>query len=105
VSTQLLLFESAIITDVWDFAQCVAGLADDKIVELYENACKVKPDDEDLMSGLFMAYVRVGDYNKQQLVARSLHKLRPAKNPYYFWAVMSIVMQVRCQTNLYHDFI
>jgi len=27
-------------------------------------------------------------------VAMLLHKLRPQKNPYYFWAVMSIVMQV-----------
>jgi len=26
-------------------------------------------------------------------VAMLLHKLRPQKNPYYFWAVMSIVMQ------------
>ena len=26
-------------------------------------------------------------------VAMQLHKLRPQKNPYYFWAVMSIVMQ------------
>ena len=40
-----------------------------------------------------MAHVRVGDYKKQQLTAMQLYKLKP-KNPYYFWAVMSIVMQV-----------
>lgn len=39
-----------------------------------------------------MSYVRLGDYKKQQQTAISLYKLKP-KNPYYFWAVMSIVMQ------------
>lgn len=40
-----------------------------------------------------MAYVRLSDYKKQQIAAMSLYKLKP-KNPYYFWAVMSVVMQV-----------
>lgn len=44
------------------------------------------------MSHLFMAYVRVNDYKQQQAVALQLYKFRP-KNPYYFWAVMSIVLQ------------
>ncbi|KAK7067820.1 hypothetical protein SK128_016945 [Halocaridina rubra] len=39
-----------------------------------------------------MAYVRVGDYKNQQQTALKLYKLKP-KNPYYFWAVMSHVMQ------------
>ena len=39
-----------------------------------------------------MAYVRLGDFKKQQQTALALYKLHP-KNPYYFWAVMSIVMQ------------
>lgn len=39
-----------------------------------------------------MAYVRVNDYKQQQAVALQLYKFRP-KNPYYFWAVMSIVLQ------------
>lgn len=61
---------------------------------MYENAVKARPDSEDILSALFMAYVRLGDYKKQQQTAMALHRLRPAKNPYYFWAVMSIVMQV-----------
>lgn len=39
-----------------------------------------------------MSYVRLGDFKKQQHTALALYKLVP-KNPYYFWAVMSIVMQ------------
>ena len=40
-----------------------------------------------------MSYVRVGEYKKQQLSAMALYKQKP-KNPYYFWAVISLVMQV-----------
>lgn len=61
---------------------------------MYENAHKVKPDNEEILSSLFMSYVRVSDYKKQQQTAMILHRLRPLKNPYYFWAIMSIVMQV-----------
>ncbi|XP_021357895.1 N-alpha-acetyltransferase 25, NatB auxiliary subunit-like [Mizuhopecten yessoensis] len=65
----------------------------DLIADLYENAHKNRPDNEDILSSLFMAYVRLGDYKKQQQTAMTLHRLQPQKNPYYFWAVMSIVMQ------------
>jgi len=61
---------------------------------MYKNAYEKKPDSEDILNALFMAYVRIGNYKKQQQIAMALHKLRPLKNPYYFWAVMSIVMQV-----------
>ena len=64
------------------------------IVDMYENAHKIKPDNEEILSALFMAYVRLGNYKKQQQTAMSLHRLQPQKNPYYFWAIMSIVMQV-----------
>ncbi|VDI03098.1 N-terminal acetyltransferase B complex non-catalytic subunit [Mytilus galloprovincialis] len=63
------------------------------IVDMYENAHKLKPDNEEILSALFMAYVRMGNYKKQQQTAMSLHRLQPQKNPYYFWAIMSIVMQ------------
>lgn len=53
----------------------------------------MEPSNEELLTHLFMSYVRVGDYKKQHLTAMALYKLKP-KNPYYFWAVMSIVMQV-----------
>ncbi len=62
---------------------------------MYENAHKLRPDNEEILSALFMAYVRLSNYKKQQQTALALHKLRPKKNPYYFWAIMSIVMQVR----------
>jgi hypothetical protein len=37
--------------------------------------------------------VRLGNYKKQQAAAMALYKAK-AKTPYYFWAVMSIVLQV-----------
>lgn len=64
----------------------------DKISEVYEAAAKANPHNEELLTHLFMCYVRLGDYKKQQQTALALYKLKP-KNPYYFWAVMSIVMQ------------
>jgi N-terminal acetyltransferase B complex non-catalytic subunit len=39
-----------------------------------------------------MSYVRLGNYKRQQQIAMALYKARP-KTPYYFWAVMSIVLQ------------
>lgn len=62
---------------------------------MYENANKNRPGNEEILTALFMAYVRLGDHKKQQQTAMTLHKLKPHKNPYYFWAIMSIVMQVR----------
>lgn len=64
----------------------------DKISEVYEAAAKADPNNEELLTHLFMSYVRLGDFKKQQRTAMALYKLVP-KNPYYFWAVMSIVMQ------------
>ena len=69
----------------------------DLIADMYANAAKAAPTNEDILSNLFMAYVRLGDFKKQQQTAMALHRLRPLKNPYYFWAIMSIVMQV-CST-------
>lgn len=40
-----------------------------------------------------MAYVRTSNFKMQQNVAMRMYKLKSAKNPYYFWAVMSIVLQ------------
>ena len=59
---------------------------------MYEAAAKADPNNEELLTHLFMSYVRLGDFKKQQHTAMALYKLVP-KNPYYFWAVMSIVMQ------------
>ncbi|XP_068748503.1 N-alpha-acetyltransferase 25, NatB auxiliary subunit-like isoform X1 [Montipora capricornis] len=62
------------------------------IPHIYEMALKQNPQNEELYSHLFMSYVRIGDYKKQQQAAMNLYK-QFSKNPYYFWAVMSIVMQ------------
>ncbi|CAH1802298.1 unnamed protein product [Owenia fusiformis] len=65
----------------------------DRIIDMYENALKKDAGNEDILSALFMAYVRVSDYQNQKKTAMLLHKIAPKKNPYYFWGVMSIVMQ------------
>lgn len=71
----------------------------DKVCRLYEEAVKQEPASEELHSHLFMSYVRVGDHRAQQRAAMQLYKFAP-KNPYYFWAVMSIVLQV-CSADCY----
>ena len=68
--------------------------AGDAIADLYENARVLQPDSAEILSSLFMAYVRLGSHKKQHQTAMALHKLHPTNNPYYFWAIMSIVMQV-----------
>ncbi|XP_054259065.1 N-alpha-acetyltransferase 25, NatB auxiliary subunit [Macrosteles quadrilineatus] len=62
------------------------------ICDIYSEASKKEPKNEELLTHLFMAYVRVCNYKKQQQTAMTLYKLK-LKNHYYFWAVMSIVMQ------------
>ena len=47
----------------------------DKICLMYENAAKREPQNEDILSQLFMAYVRIGDYKKQQRTAMQLYKV------------------------------
>lgn len=59
---------------------------------VYHNAAKKQPGNDEILSQLFMAHVRVNDFKSQQNVALQLYKAKP-KNPYYFWAVMSIVLQ------------
>ncbi|QQP36621.1 Uncharacterized protein FKW44_021776, partial [Caligus rogercresseyi] len=64
----------------------------EKICQMYEVATEKEPNNEDLLSHLFMSYVRIGDYKKQQSAAFALYKAAP-KNPYYFWAIMSIILR------------
>lgn len=59
---------------------------------LYANAAEQDAGNEEILSQLFMAYVRVNDFQSQQKVAMQLYKLKP-KNPYYCWAVMSCVLK------------
>ncbi|XP_077534850.1 phagocyte signaling impaired [Haemaphysalis longicornis] len=62
------------------------------IVEAYERATQKEPSNEELLSHLFMGYVRVGRPREQRHTALALHRLRH-KNPYYFWAVMSLALE------------
>uniref|UniRef100_A0AAY5KAD4 N-alpha-acetyltransferase 25, NatB auxiliary subunit n=1 Tax=Esox lucius TaxID=8010 RepID=A0AAY5KAD4_ESOLU len=62
------------------------------VTKLYEAAVRKVPLSEEYHSHLFMAYARVGDYKKMQQAGMALYKIVP-KNPYYFWSVMSLVMQ------------
>jgi tetratricopeptide (TPR) repeat protein len=66
----------------------------DKISMVYANAVKKCPGNEDFLTHLFMSYVRINDFKTQQTIALQLFKAKP-KNPYYIWAVMSVVLQVR----------
>eukprot|EP00090_Calanus_glacialis_P026356 TRINITY_DN4142_c0_g1_i1.p1 TRINITY_DN4142_c0_g1~~TRINITY_DN4142_c0_g1_i1.p1 ORF type:complete len:932 (-),score=392.23 TRINITY_DN4142_c0_g1_i1:208-3003(-) len=63
-----------------------------KICQMYEGAVKKEPQNEEFLTHLFMSYVRLGEYKKQQLAAMNLYKVA-IKNPYYFWSVMSLVLQ------------
>ena len=72
--------------------------------QAYEAALKKDPTNEEFLSHLFMGYVRIGDYRKQQQTAMALYKVKP-KNPYYFWAVMSILMQVNVLEILKFEFL
>uniref|UniRef100_A0A1I8J6L5 N-terminal acetyltransferase B complex subunit NAA25 homolog n=1 Tax=Macrostomum lignano TaxID=282301 RepID=A0A1I8J6L5_9PLAT len=65
----------------------------DLIAAMYERPSSSSAKSEDLLTSLFMAHVRVLDHKKQQLTAAKLHRLAPSKNPYYFWSVMSVLMQ------------
>ncbi|XP_061402206.1 phagocyte signaling-impaired protein [Musca vetustissima] len=64
----------------------------DKIVEIYNYAVKQSPNNEELLAHLFISHVRMEDFKSQQSVALQMYKAQP-KNAYYFWAVMSVVLQ------------
>uniref|UniRef100_A0A182SRC5 Phagocyte signaling-impaired protein n=1 Tax=Anopheles maculatus TaxID=74869 RepID=A0A182SRC5_9DIPT len=64
----------------------------DKICTLFSNAVRQVPGSEELLSQLFIAYMRIDDFKALQTVALQLYKLKQ-RNSYYFWAVMSVVLQ------------
>lgn len=64
----------------------------DKICQMFTSASKQLPGNEELLSQLFIAHMRVNDFKAQQMVALQLYKLKP-RNPFYFWAVTSVVLQ------------
>lgn len=65
----------------------------EKIVILYEEINRQNPNDEQCLTHLFMAYVRLRDFKMQQKIAMRLYKDFQNRN-YYLWAIMSIFMQV-----------
>jgi len=75
---------------------CKESVNVSKIVDIYEAALKRKPNDLDIMSHLFMAYVRVFNFKRQKEVAMQMYKNFPIKKRLYsFWAIMSLFMQSR----------
>ena len=64
-----------------------------RILEIYESVVQKKTKNDELLSHLFMSYVKTEDYKKQQQTVLSLYKVTTS-NPYHSWAVTSIVMQV-----------
>uniref|UniRef100_A0A8R1Y381 N-terminal acetyltransferase B complex subunit MDM20 homolog n=1 Tax=Onchocerca volvulus TaxID=6282 RepID=A0A8R1Y381_ONCVO len=66
--------------------------APERISTLYEKICARYPKNEQYLTHLFMSYVRIRNYKQQQKTALALYK-EFQRNPYYFWNVMSIVMQ------------
>ncbi|CAI8015183.1 N-alpha-acetyltransferase 25, NatB auxiliary subunit, partial [Geodia barretti] len=73
--------------------------AEPKVVDLYTQAAEQYPGNQEILTHLFMAFVRVGNYHKQQQTALQLHKAFPDNGPYYCWRVMSIVMQAHKSTD------
>ncbi|XP_056635137.1 phagocyte signaling-impaired protein [Diorhabda sublineata] len=64
----------------------------EKICKLYEIVVKHHPNNEELHTHLFMSYVRIYAFKAQQQTAMALYKSKP-KNPYYCWAIMSVILQ------------
>ena len=50
------------------FSMVLPFLVDKKVVELYSAAAAKYPTNGEILTQLFMAYVRIGDYQKQQQV-------------------------------------
>ncbi|GMR39894.1 hypothetical protein PMAYCL1PPCAC_10089, partial [Pristionchus mayeri] len=74
------------------FVHCFKELNQpERICELYAKAVAAKPD-ENYYSHLFMSYARVCNYKDQQKTALALNRIAPSQ-PYYLWAVMSVIMQ------------
>eukprot|EP00117_Sycon_ciliatum_P028159 scpid57500/ scgid22695/ N-alpha-acetyltransferase 25, NatB auxiliary subunit; Mitochondrial distribution and morphology protein 20; N-terminal acetyltransferase B complex subunit MDM20; N-terminal acetyltransferase B complex subunit NAA25; p120 len=65
----------------------------EELCRFYEDLVEKNAPSEELLAQLFMSYVRVGNHKLQQKTALALHKGYPTKNPYYFWAVMSVFLQ------------
>lgn len=70
----------------------------EKILELYEAAAKRKPNDLDIMTQLFMSYVRTFEFKRQKDIALVMRNQFPLKSRLYLsWAIMSLVMQAKDQ--------
>ncbi|KAL6772088.1 hypothetical protein ACKKBG_A28890 [Auxenochlorella protothecoides x Auxenochlorella symbiontica] len=61
----------------------------------YIAAVRAHPGDEEMLKGLFGAYVSAGDFTKQQATALQLIKLSPDAVNYLWWAAVSAAMQAR----------
>ncbi|KAK9767724.1 mitochondrial distribution and morphology, variant 2 [Basidiobolus ranarum] len=64
------------------------------MVDLYGNASKVMPNNEEIANHWFMAMVRANDFKGQQQASLKLHKTFK-HNKYLFWTVMSLILQAK----------
>ena len=63
--------------------RCALALvsAVEKVCEIYAAAAKAMPQSEEILTHLFMAYVRVGDYQRQQQVGSTGWDTPPLATP------------------------
>lgn len=65
---------------------------DTSICKVYENAVEKDKNNEELLTQLFVSQTRLNKFTDQQKVAMQLYKMKQ-KNPYYCWAVMSLLLK------------
>lgn len=65
----------------------------ERIVTLYKVLVKQFPNNEGFLTQLFLACVRIRNYQEQQKIAMQLYKEFNLSG-YFMWSIMSIVMQV-----------
>lgn len=69
-----------------------------KVITLYERAIQVDPSEANLTQ-LFMAYSRERMHKEQQKIGLRLFK-EFGNRPYYFWSVMSLILQANADPEL-----
>jgi N-terminal acetyltransferase B complex non-catalytic subunit len=65
------------------------------IALIYESASTAMPFNEEYANHWFMALVRTDRFKDQQMLAMKLQKQFKTQPKYYFWAVISIYLQLK----------
>ncbi|KAI4816666.1 hypothetical protein KUCAC02_008982 [Chaenocephalus aceratus] len=64
----------------------------DEAFTLAQEVATLEPTDDNSLQAMTILYREMHQYKKMQQAGMALYKIVP-KNPYYFWSVMSLVMQ------------